>query len=270
MRPIHFISGLPRSGSTLLSAILRQNPRFHAAMSGPLAGIFNALLGEMSGKNEFSVFISDEQRRDVVLGLVESFYRSVSNAEVIFDSHRLWCTRLQAINELFPNARIIACVRHIPWVLDSIERLIRNNWLQPSSIFNYQPGGTVFSRAESLAAQDGLIGFAYRALKEAFFGGCTKNLMLLQYETLVNDPGLAIGAIYDFLHEPRFSHDFEHVEYSAEDFDTRAGTPGLHRVRRVVGYQERTTILPPDLFKRYENESFWQKSALNLRGVRIV
>jgi hypothetical protein len=28
---IHFISGLPRSGSTLLAALPRQNPRFHAA-----------------------------------------------------------------------------------------------------------------------------------------------------------------------------------------------------------------------------------------------
>jgi sulfotransferase len=32
MASIHFISGLPRSGSTLL----RQNPRFEAGMSGPL------------------------------------------------------------------------------------------------------------------------------------------------------------------------------------------------------------------------------------------
>jgi hypothetical protein len=30
---IHFISGLPRSGSTLLAAILRQNPHFHATIS---------------------------------------------------------------------------------------------------------------------------------------------------------------------------------------------------------------------------------------------
>ena len=26
---LHFIAGLPRSGSTLLAGILRQNPRFH-------------------------------------------------------------------------------------------------------------------------------------------------------------------------------------------------------------------------------------------------
>jgi sulfotransferase len=32
MQKMHFISGLPRSGSTLLAGILRQNPQFHAAM----------------------------------------------------------------------------------------------------------------------------------------------------------------------------------------------------------------------------------------------
>ncbi|MEZ2280070.1 MAG: sulfotransferase [Microcoleus sp.] len=34
----HFISGLPRSGSTLLAALLRQNPRFHSAMTSPIGG----------------------------------------------------------------------------------------------------------------------------------------------------------------------------------------------------------------------------------------
>ncbi|MGA8585530.1 MAG: sulfotransferase [Roseiarcus sp.] len=32
---LHFISGLPRSGSTLLAALLRQNPRISAGMSSP-------------------------------------------------------------------------------------------------------------------------------------------------------------------------------------------------------------------------------------------
>ena len=42
---IHFISGLPRAGSTLLSAILRQNSAFHAAMTSPVG----ALHGNGSG-----------------------------------------------------------------------------------------------------------------------------------------------------------------------------------------------------------------------------
>lgn len=35
----HFISGLPRSGSTLLAAILRQNPRFLAATTSPVGEV---------------------------------------------------------------------------------------------------------------------------------------------------------------------------------------------------------------------------------------
>ena len=31
--PLHLISSLPRSGPSLLAALLRQNPRFHAGMT---------------------------------------------------------------------------------------------------------------------------------------------------------------------------------------------------------------------------------------------
>jgi sulfotransferase len=41
---IHFISGLPRSGSTLLSAILRQNPALHAGMTGPMGSLVSTRL----------------------------------------------------------------------------------------------------------------------------------------------------------------------------------------------------------------------------------
>ena len=72
MQRIHFISGLPRSGSTLLAALLRQNPRFEAGMSGPLAGLFGALLGQMSAGNEFSVFIDDTKRERILRGLFDA------------------------------------------------------------------------------------------------------------------------------------------------------------------------------------------------------
>lgn len=42
---LHFISGLPRSSSTLLAGLLHQNPRFHAAMTGPAASLVDAPFG---------------------------------------------------------------------------------------------------------------------------------------------------------------------------------------------------------------------------------
>jgi sulfotransferase len=269
MHRLHFISGLPRSGSTLLAALLAQNPRFRAGMSGPLAGMFGTLLGEMSARNEFSVFIDDAQRQRVLRGLFENYYADCS-AEVIFDTSRAWCARLPALSQLFPAAKVIACVRHVPWIVDSIERLVHKNAFSPSSIFNYTPGGTVYTRANGIAGPDGLLGYAYDALKEACYGEHAKRLLLVQYETLTTQPAKALAAIYDFLGEPAFKHDFKHVDYDARAFDTKAGTPGLHDVRAVVAAIERRTLLPPDLFQRFANDAFWRDPARHPAGVRIV
>ncbi|GLQ90694.1 sulfotransferase family protein [Dyella flagellata] len=269
-RRFHFISGLPRSGSTLLSAILSQNPRFHAAMSGPLGGAFNTLLGELSGRNEYSVFISDVQRQRMLRSLFAAYYGPEYGAEVVFDTNRIWCGKLPQLKALFPQGKVIACVRHVSWIIDSVEQLVRKNAFQPSSIFNYQPGGTVYSRAEGLANGDGLVGHAYNALKEAFYGDDTANLLLLRYETLVSDPARAIAAVYDFVGEPRYAHDFDNISYQADEFDLRAGTPGLHTVRKKVQARERSSVLPPDVFRRFENDMFWLDPALNPRGVLVV
>jgi len=266
---IHFISGLPRSGSTLLAALLRQNPRFEAGMSGPLAGLFDALLGEMSARSEFSVFLDDTKRQRILRGLFDDFYADCS-AQVIFDTSRAWCGRMPAIARLFPDAKVIACVREIPWVIDSIERLVQRNVFSPSSIFNYNPGGTVYTRANGLVASDGLVGGPYDLLKQACFGAFTDRLLLVQYETLTTDPAKTMHAIYEFLDEPVFSHDFDHIDYDVTEFDERAGTPGLHTVGKAVDAQPRQTLLPPDLFNRFIDDAFWQHPEQLREGLRVI
>jgi sulfotransferase len=79
-RKFHFISGLPRSGSTLLAAILNQNPRFRAGMASPLADIMGGVMAEASSKNDFSFDVSDEQRVAMLCGLVENFYAGQADA----------------------------------------------------------------------------------------------------------------------------------------------------------------------------------------------
>ena len=269
-KTFHFISGLPRSGSTLLSALLAQNPDFQANMSGPVAGMVGALLENMSGKNEFAVFIQDAQRERIIRAVVDQFYADC-NTKVIFDTSRAWCARMPLLKTLYPQSKIIACVRHMPWVIDSIEQIVQRNVFQPSSIFNFLSGGTVYSRADGVAGGDGMVGYAYNALKEAYFGKYAKGrLMLLQYETLVKDPQKALSAVYGFIEQPLYQHDFNNIEFDASEFDKKAGTPGLHEVRKKVAVNERTTALPPDLFKRFENDSFWLHSSLNTNHIKVV
>jgi sulfotransferase len=51
---------------------------------------------------------------------------------------------------------------------------------------------------------------------------------------------------------------------------TRAGTPGLHIIRKQVAAQERTTMLSQDIFRRFENDAFWLNTQASVRGVTVV
>lgn len=238
-------------------------------MSGPLAGLFDALLVQMSASNEYSVFLDDAKRERILHGLFDSYYADCS-ASVVFDTNRAWCARMPAIAQLFPNAKVIACVRELPWVIDSIERLVQRNVFNPSSIFDYSPGGTVYTRANGVATQDGMVGAAFDALKQACYGAQRDRLLLVQYETLTAEPAKVMHAIYEFIGEPAFEHDFGHVDYDVTEFDERAGTPGLHTVRGEVKAEPRETVLPPDLFSRFVNDAFWRDPSNVPEGLRIV
>ena len=270
-RKFHFISGLPRAGTTLLAAILNQNPRFRAGMTSPLADIMGVVMAEASSKNDFSFDVSDEQRVALLRGLVENFYSHQAGANVMFDTSRLWCSRMQLLNTLFPGVKVIACVRKLAWVLDSMEKLVRRQPVSVSKVFRFDTNTTVYSRIEALTDPRGMVGFAYQATKEAFYGPQAQDhLLMLTYESLESDPAAAMRAVYEFLDEPSFEHDFDHIEYNADEFDARVGMPGLHSVRPKVESTERQPILPREIFGRFANEAFWLDPRNNVNQVRIV
>ena len=270
-RKFHFISGLPRAGTTLLAAILNQNPRFRAGMTSPLADIMGVVMAEASSKNDFSFDVSDAQRVALLRGLVENFYSVEADAEVVFDTSRLWCSRMPLLDTLFPGVKVIACVRQLAWVLDSMERLVQRQPVSVSKVFRFDTNTTVYSRVEALTDPRGMVGFAYQATKDAFYGQHAQNhLLMLTYETLVRDPATAMRAVYQFLGEPWFEHDFDHIEYNADEFDARVGMPGLHSVRPKVETIERQPILPREIFGRFANEAFWMDPKNNVNQVRIV
>ena len=80
---------MPRSGSTLLAAILNQNPRFRSGMTSPLADILGVVIAEASSKNDFSFDVSDDQRVAMLRGLVENFYARQADSSIVFDTSRL-------------------------------------------------------------------------------------------------------------------------------------------------------------------------------------
>ncbi len=255
---VHFISGLPRSGSTLLAALLRQNPRFHAGMTSPVGALFSSMLAQFSAGSEFGPVIDQIQRRRLLQGLFGSYYADQTDTAVLFDTNRMWSAKLPALLDLFPSTKVIACVRNVAWVMDSLERLYRANPYENTKLFNDDAErNTVYSRVDTLAQRNRLVGFAWAALKEAYYGEHAASLLLVDYDLLAQAPEKVLRLVYDFIGEPWYPHDFDSLSYDAPAFDQALGLSGLHRVRPRVGAESRRTILPPDLFAQYSDMSFW-------------
>lgn len=267
-RCFHFITGLPRSGSTLLAALLRQNPRIHAGMTSGLGALVNGATQIMSPGSEAALTLGDAQRQDILRGLFDSYYRSLSDRPVVVDTNRLWSSRMPLLQGLFPEAKVIACVRDLAWVIDSLERQVRGNPYHFTRLFGPHNQGTVYSRADALMQHEALVGRAYTGLKEAFYGEQAASLLIVEYELLAKAPGKVMPLIYDFLGEAPFEHDFENVEYDAPDYDEALGASGLHKVRPKVELQPRRTVLPPDLFKRFQGMEFWRD--LNASQAHVI
>lgn len=263
----HFITGLPRSGSTLLSAILRQNPVMTAGMTSPVGVITNALRIMMTQNAEIKALVDDEARARILRGIFDGYYSDHQDKQVIFDTNRGWTGRIAELLALFPQVRLIATVRDPAWVFDSIETIIRKNPMRQSSMI--KPGANIEARAEAMLGNEGLIGGPLGHLKEAVFGPDSHRLLLIDYRALCLAPDKALDAIYQFIGQDPFQHDFSAVEYEQETFDAALNTPGLHTVRGAVEYQERQTILPPTIFAKLSAQSFWTGD-IQTRAARVV
>jgi len=251
-----FISGLPRSGSTLLSAILRQNPDIEAGMTSPVGAITAQVRTAMTQNRESASRIqTDETQRNFLKGVFDGYYATCERS-TICDTNRAWCSRIPELKSLFGDVKIIAMVRNPAWVLDSIERITRKTPLRPSGMI--PNGSNIDIRSAHFMRSDGLIGNPLGALREAMFGPDADSLMVVEYDALCLSPKETIDAIYDFAGLPAFEHDFENVSYDQEHFDSALRTPGLHTVSGRVELHDRKTLLPPGVFNNLSASVFWR------------
>ncbi len=239
--------------------MLRQNPRFHAGISSPVASLFEGIVAQVSAGSELSALVTSKQRRRLLRGLFDSYYGEHEQA-VIFDSNRSWTARLPALMSVFPEARIICLVRDVAWIMDSMERQFRSNPFENTLVF-HSPAerSTVYTRIEALAGANRLVGYPWQALREACYSEFADRLVIVDYDLLTLRPRDTFRLIYEFLGEEWFDHDFGEVTFDAPEFDAQLGLKGLHKVHSKVEPRPRETILPPDLFERYANMAFWRE-----------
>lgn len=235
MKTIHFVSGLPRSCSTLLCNILAQNPRIHATATSPLHEI-----GYIARK----VFQTDEAKAvtgtvmenmffNYVRGGCQSAFDGLTDRPVVADKCRSYIGHLDQLFHIFPNAKVLVPVRDIRGILCSVEKKRR---IHPSPFIAAEEANPVnFTTAEKRAQswlQTPPLGIGIERLYEATLRFKDK-LHFVHAEDLTSNPKETMKSIWNYLGEEQFIHDFNDIKQYTNEVDI--GWPyGDHTIRPKV------------------------------------
>lgn len=255
-RVYHFISGFPRAGSSLLAAILNQNPRFSAGIRSPLQDI--CLKMTRAGSSEFQSFLPQEKTAKLCRGLFDNYH---DDKPVVFDTNRAWLLNDSLLKTLYPEHKMILCVRSIIDVLNSFEHIHKKNPLLLTGMYPEEYGKTVFSRCGAMMAAGGPVFEPWQAMRE--YLATTENPpLIIEYESLAKNPAGTMKLLYDHIGEEYFQHDFNDCGSSADEYDMLLRTPGLHTTRSKVEYIEEKMLLPEMVVKQFKNPDnvyeFWR------------
>jgi len=239
-RTIHFIAGLPRSGSTLLCNLLAQNTRIQTTSTSGIINIVNLVNDEW--KNIFGTAVhpaSAADRKRVIEGIMQDYFDEPGDQHpIVFDKSRGWLGQLWLAElALGRKAKVLVCVRDIRDVLASFEQLWRRNagtWGQPQEQGHYLDWQTVEGRCDVLMRQDQVVGGAYQRIKTALARGARDRMHFVEFEKMTSNPRETTRGIYEFLGEPLFDHNFDNVEQVTWEDDYMHGIPGLHKIRQKI------------------------------------
>lgn len=253
----HFITGLPRSGSTLLAAILAQNPACWASIITPMGPIVQNLLAGMSPQDETHVMLTEEVRVQII-GAAFGGYHSTHLKPYIFDNNRSWAARAPLLFKIFPKAKMVCLIRPYDEIIDSFERLFREHPTEISKIYGMNAGATVYDRVAWIISGQGVLGYAVNAVNELWSGPHRERVLFVEYNTFANNPDEVMRAIHQFCDMPPFDYNFHKIEQlpGTTEFDQTLGTPGLHTVGRAVRPREYTRCLPENVYQMLR-QPFW-------------
>jgi sulfotransferase len=266
----YFMAGLPRAGSTLLSAILNQNPRIHSGPSSPVVPTMLALETSLSQDELYLAYPKPQIASQMIASIMPQFYLDVDKP-VIIDKNRSWVNRLHYITGYFGiQPKVICPVRSIDEILASFIAMQRRNLQKVDSVkLNFLDEMLVKSnlpltddnRCELMASPMGILGQSYEGLKQCIMQGQQRALHFVEYDDLLDNPEDTMQKIYDFLEEDYFKHDFTNVVNIHQENDGQVyGMADMHEVRKTLGRRgiNPAEILSENIINKCKNAEFWR------------
>lgn len=231
MKKLHFLSGLPRSGSTVLTKLLNQNPEIYASSTSPLLEYAMPAANHLHDiKNNHSAgHYVDVQK---ILSTTAFAFHNTDKKHVI-DKNRGWISLYDAVNqELEPNPRIILTLRPIEEVVSSFYKVLNH-----INDFNETPEQIFIGRVESV----------YNELMNA--ARYRDKFCVVTYDQIVNDSGTTLSLIERFIGASSHLYDINNIVDEDPENDEKWGIQGLHTIRQKL---ENHSLNPSSILTKTE------------------
>lgn len=243
-KQLHFLAGIPRSGSTVLAAILNQNPQTHVSTT---SGLVHALDGLANTWHSAGLLNENDKDRtklaQTMRGMIDAFYED-TDKPVVIDKGRGWPIPviMQAMGQVLGHKpKIIATVRSIPDCMASFVRVAK-----PENLDEFMYSGQLADhlKAAYISLQQG-----YEYAPECF--------CIVEYEDLLADPKAQLTRVHEFLDLSPFEYDFSNIDGTPvkEDDENLHGYEGMHDIKPVLQKQHNDN---PRLLLRHHYATFCQ------------
>lgn len=236
MKKVHFISGTPRSCSTLLCNLLAQNPKFHATGSSGLVDLLYPARKNFSDGGEFKAMKPADAENmflDWARGGILHAFDSITDRPVVFDKGRSWNGYLDLLFQLFPDAKVIVPVRDVRGILSSLEKIRQKH---PAYFNAEEVPATQFTTIEK-RVQSWLtspkVSIAIERLAETALRFSDK-VLFVHAEKLTSDPIKELKRIHDYLDEEWFEYDPQNVQQYTQEWDGQWWPYGDHTIRADI------------------------------------
>jgi sulfotransferase len=235
------LSGLPRTGSTLLSSILSQNPEIHAEGNSAVCQLMWDMQCSVYDSSILQLTVSN--RIDTGIELIKNipnmYYKDVT-ASTVIDKCRSWTLpdNMAMLNKYFEHKpKVLVLERPLVEIVRSFVALRQaNNWQGDLE-------------AELLDDWSEPIMRSYEGVKWAKANN-NGEFLFVQYDDLLNNTKSAIDKIYEFCELESFEHDFNNIVNKHPEDDTIYGMLGQHDIRPTISKRELDVTLSDAIIKR--------------------
>jgi sulfotransferase len=234
-KEIFFLSGLPRTGSTLLTSILSQNPSIHTEGNSALCQLMWDM--QVSCEQTEQMLNKPGLKDKFISNLPDIFYEDANG--YIIDKCRSWTmpANLDLIHKYITKTpKIIVMTRPIIEIVESFVSLRKiNGWINPEK-------GLLDKGSEPIMRS--LAGVNYA--KEINTG----QFLFVEYQDLLDNTEATLNRIYDFCGWEHFKHNLKDIKNLTPEADGAISLVGLHDIRPEISKRKVDVRLSAGLRKK--------------------